>query len=57
MTTPTLLDMVCQRRAELQAQELGRITDEDRVRAIRQCIADAPYDPAAAERLRKGPCD
>ena len=49
----TLLDMVRQRRMELQAQELGPITHEDRVRAIRMCIANAPQDPAAAETLRK----
>jgi hypothetical protein len=52
----TLLDMVRQRRAELETQglqHLGPITDADRVRAIRQIIADAPYDPAAADLLRK----
>jgi hypothetical protein len=52
----TLLNMVRQRRTELEIQSLqhlGPITDEDRDRAIRHCIADAPHDPAAAEKLRK----
>jgi hypothetical protein len=52
----TLLDMVRQRRAQLETtglEHLGPISDADRVRAIRRCIADAPHDPAVAELLRK----
>jgi hypothetical protein len=52
----TLLDMVRHRRAQLETtglEHLGPITDEDRERAIRQCIANAPHDPAQAELLRK----
>jgi hypothetical protein len=53
MTTPTLLDMVRQRRMELQAQKVRPITDEDYVRAIRQIIAAAPHEPAEAQLLSK----
>jgi hypothetical protein len=52
----TLLELIRRRRTQLEIQgleHLGPITDEDRDRAIRQCIADAPHDPVAAELLRK----
>jgi hypothetical protein len=50
-----LLELIRKRRAELQAQgleHLGPITDEHRVLAIRRCIAEALYEPAAAQLLR-----
>jgi transposase len=52
----TLLDLIRQRRAQLETtglEHLGPITDVDRVRAIRMCVADALHDPAAAELVRK----
>ena len=51
-----LLELIRKRRAELGTtglEHLGPITDEDRVNAIRQCIANAQHDLAAAELLRK----